>query len=223
MDRSPRWSELLPFTQHVLNTTTHTETGFSPHELLYGRRAEIGHIDLTRLEKADEAESATVKDTQQYLTRLRETQEMMDELNPTRVVPCEGQDVEPGSLVLLQPVRKNKLQGLEGPFKVLRTLSNKAVEIASLVEDHTKVVHESKLMRFDADISDEEARRLQASDYMEYVVQEVLGHNDTTHELHISWDGYAETTWEPVANVKRVAVVQQYLKQHRIRWKAGRG
>ncbi len=218
MDKSPRWSDLLPFTQHILNTTTHAETGFSPQEMLYGRRAEIGRVNLSRIETADKCEARTLTDTQEYVARLRELQANIDALNQPTEVPCEGQPLEPGELVLLLPVKKTKLQGLAGPYKVLRTRLNKAVEIASLVEDAVKVVHESKLMRFDADVSEDEARRLQATDYMEYVVSKVLGHDIKAKTLHIMWDGYDETTWEPLYNVKRVRLVQDYLKRHKLRW-----
>jgi hypothetical protein len=35
------WDKWLPYTTFVFNTTTHTATGYTPHELLFGRKPNI--------------------------------------------------------------------------------------------------------------------------------------------------------------------------------------
>ncbi len=133
-----------------------------------------------------------------------------------------GPNLRGGDLVLLKPVRKAKLQGLAGPFKVLRTLSNKAVEIASLVEDKVQVVHETRLMRFTSSMDEDEARRLQASDYEEYVVESVRDHDEGRKLLLVKWEGYDAPTWEPKDNLSKVKLATDYIAAHKL-WRGRRG
>ncbi len=92
MDGFATWSTLLPYVQHIVNTTVHSVTGFSPHELLYGKRAEIGSVNLKAKDKSD----GPAKTAAEYLQMLRVTQAKMDTLNPAHDTPCTGQTLEGG-------------------------------------------------------------------------------------------------------------------------------
>jgi hypothetical protein len=38
------WDKWIPYASFVFNTTAHTSTGFTPHELLFGRKLNIAGI-----------------------------------------------------------------------------------------------------------------------------------------------------------------------------------
>ena len=44
MEDQSNWDKLLPYATFVFNTTPHTITGFTPHELLFGREPNIPGI-----------------------------------------------------------------------------------------------------------------------------------------------------------------------------------
>ena len=41
LEDQSNWDKYLPYATFVLNPTPHTSTGFTPHELLFGRRPNI--------------------------------------------------------------------------------------------------------------------------------------------------------------------------------------
>ncbi|KAG9392937.1 Chromo (CHRromatin Organization MOdifier) domain [Carpediemonas membranifera] len=219
MDGYGEWSQLLPFVQHILNTSTHTKLGVSPHEVVYGRRAEIGLVrnQQAALERPDIA---------QYLDRLAHVQDNLDKVitqcnkREERLGPAPTRPaIRSGDLVFIKPAVKHKLHGLLGPFKVHAIHSNNAVEVASLLNDERQFTHLDKIALC-PDISLELARQYAASDDERYIVEQVLEHNTRDHTLLIKWEGYTQTTWEPLTRDNaKVGPISDYLRQHRIRWK----
>lgn len=221
MDGYDRWSETLPYVQHILNTTTHSATGFTPQEALYGRNLGLGKIDLTL---APEEVSEPLAGTMSYLQRLEETQRAIKATEQAKAagITMVPPRLEPGQWVLEKPVRKDKLHGLLGPFKVHRILDNKAVELTSLIDDSTHTSHESRLSLFDVDCTPTEARKMRASDDETWVVTAITSHDEDSHELLVSWEGYDKPTWEPYANLAHLDDTKAYMKKHKLsprRWR----
>jgi len=44
LENQADWDKWIPYTTFVFNTTTHSSTGFTPHELLFGRKPNIPGI-----------------------------------------------------------------------------------------------------------------------------------------------------------------------------------
>ncbi|KAG9390723.1 hypothetical protein J8273_6974 [Carpediemonas membranifera] len=221
MDSFDHWSHVLPLAQHILNNTTHSDTGFSPNELIYGRRNDIGRVQLGDVMTSNEPEGE-VRNAADYLRALRDLQQLADE-----TLVDEGSEdfrkfkekvIEPGMLVFKRPVTKNKLHGLLGPYKVLAQ-KGKAVELESVLEQRREVVHRSKLAPCPA-IELTQARQMRASDDELYVAEEIVKHRARTHELLIRWEGYKIPTWEKYSTAnKHLGIVQDYLRRHRLRWR----
>mgnify|MGYP003444151090 CR=1 FL=1 len=116
------WCRLLPRIEFSLNATIQNSTKFSPFEIVYGRKinlfSRLGHIQEVKedieiktkvnLEKA--AESMYNKDLNKRGSRVFKVGEMV--------------------LVRLKPHRRKK-DGIkyEGPFKILKFLSPRQVEL----------------------------------------------------------------------------------------------
>ncbi len=217
------WGEALPFVGHILNTTIHSRTGFAPTEILYGRDVRIGTIDLS----TTKTQSSGTPTADEYVRRLQKRIKAMNALarNPRPLSEVHRKQIAlaKGDLVLYKPPRTPKLHGLMGPFKVIDTFPNKAVEIASLVDQSRKIIHESSLTKFPF-ITEEEGARLQASDKEEYVVEDIQGHQvRPCRRLLIKWLGYDEATWELYGpDNQDNDVVIRYVRENHLGWKRGR-
>ncbi|KAG9393906.1 Chromo (CHRromatin Organization MOdifier) domain [Carpediemonas membranifera] len=155
------------------------------------------------------------------LTRMQ--RDLVQLLSEAELPSARESGLKAGDLVLLNPVRKSKLHGLLGPYKVVRTLKHKTVEIASLISDQVKIVHEDRLMVIPENLELDRTRQLQATDEEEYVVEAILGHNTKNKTLQVKWLDYTTPTWEPWLNLRQVELAQLYARDHRLRWATSPG
>ncbi len=206
LDKRDDWSLLLPLVQHIVNNTTHSTTGFSPNELIFGRNVLIGEIIGQTPTAADReplkshAEYiAVLKDLQTISnsTVLSAQQRYLSQRAATRGTDPE-RALSAGDLVLMKRVNRAKLQGLDGPWKIRRVRDNKALELESIIDQTTKVVHEDRVMEFPVEGPDMQTLRAWAAgDHDEYVVSGIRDHGSPNQQLLVDWEGYEEPTWEP--------------------------
>ncbi len=215
------WTDLLPYVQHVLNSSTNSSTGLTPSEIIYGRRIEIGAPDHSGTSHLGGTPADAARE---YIERLHQVHEkILEGISPTDALPeqvIEG--LEPGAFVFIKPVRREKLHGNLGPYKVTRVLTHKAVEVQALTSNKLMVVAQNRVMIIpaDLDLSLPEARRMEATDAALFVVSDILEHQTRPRrELYVSWEGYETPTWEPLANFSsQNTIVRAYLKKHKLRW-----
>ncbi|CAM4327748.1 unnamed protein product, partial [Lepidochelys olivacea] len=155
MDQHPQdWDKYLPHLLFAYREVPQESTGFSPFELLYGRRVR-GPLDLMR----DEWEGKATPDGESVVEYVLIFRERLAELmglareNLARAQrkqkvwydhTARARAYATGDQVMvLIPVRKNKLQAAwEGPFKVVKQLNevNYVVELSNRAH-HRRVYH----------------------------------------------------------------------------------
>ncbi len=227
LDKRGDWSSLLPLVQHIVNNTTHSATGFTPNEVVYGRNQRLGS---KAQDMAEPAEREPLRSHAEYIAELKQLQTTWQataiaEQQARLTQRQAGQEavpdriINPGDLVLMKRVVREKLQGLEGPWKVRAVRKNKALELESLLDQTTKIVHQDRVMDFpvrDPDLTT--LRRWVAGDHDEYVVVGIRDHDEESRQLLVDWEGYEEPTWEPLAAVKHLTCAKEYVARHKIKW-----
>ncbi|XP_074928188.1 uncharacterized protein LOC142047712 [Chelonoidis abingdonii] len=155
MNQHPQdWDKYLPHLLFAYREVPQESTGFSPFELLYGRRVR-GPLDLMRDEwegKATPEGESVVEYVLTFRERLAELMGLARE-NLARAQrkqkvwydrTARARAFATGDQVMvLIPVRKNKLQAAwEGPFKVIKQLNevNYVVELSNRAH-HRRVYH----------------------------------------------------------------------------------
>ena len=154
------WDEYLPFLLFAYREVPQESTGFSPFELLFGRRVR-GPLDVLRECWTDEKPEDTpvipyVLDMQKKLremtgvaqTSLQVAQQRQKEHYDQKAVHT-GESLEVGDEVLvLLPARRNKLQ-LEwaGPYKITRKVSPVDVEVDTPGKRSSSKIYHVNLLR----------------------------------------------------------------------------
>ncbi|CAM4553814.1 unnamed protein product [Lepidochelys olivacea] len=155
MNQHPQdWDKYLPHLRFAYREVPQESTGFSPFELLYGRRVR-GPLDLMRDEWEGKAtpDGETVVEyvlifrerlaelmglARENLARAQRKQKVWYDRTARARAYATGDQV-----MVLIPVRKNKLQAAwEGPFKVVKQLNevNYVVELSNRAH-HRRVYH----------------------------------------------------------------------------------
>ncbi|KAL0224852.1 hypothetical protein RCL1_002764 [Eukaryota sp. TZLM3-RCL] len=116
------------------------------------------------------------------------------------------------------PKRSDKLHGHEGPFKISNILGNNSYEISSLCNEGSYVCSGNHLIPFTAKVSEREAREIAASDFSEFVVEDIKSHCYINEELQfqILWSKGVES-WETVHYLLLNPKFQSYVRQHRLK------
>ncbi len=206
----------LPYVQYLLNTTTHSVTGFTPAELLYGAHVRQRRFTFEREEELPEA-LEPIRSTKEYVEALTKHLEQLT----TRVNKAQDEaqkdrgvvqpPLEPGDFVLCENRDQTKLQGHLGPYKVIEVHENYAITIAPLNGSENKTVHADKLIKLEPDMDEHEMQRIQEQDSEEFYVERVV-RALPNRMLRIKWLSYRETSDEPLANVEHTPAVQAFLQ-----------
>ena len=127
------WDEYLPYLLFAYREAPQESTGFSPFELLYGRRVR-GPLDVLREVWAEEESEKTTEVT--HLIQMRERLEEMACLVKANLQKAQRrqkraydekvtvQSLEVGDEVLVLPIRQNKLQlQWSGPYKITKKVT----------------------------------------------------------------------------------------------------
>jgi hypothetical protein len=168
LDTLSGWSDVLPFVQRVINSSTTRKTGFSPSQLIFGDAVDLDRLifdadgDLRRLEgEAAERPRRRVGD---YVQKLMDTQEAclraaMDHQRERLSRALEGRQVvpativNPGEWVLVRfPEDQNRdkiVARWNGPYRVLKVDSESVIVVYDTVRDEVKTVHIDDLVLFD--------------------------------------------------------------------------
>jgi len=224
-----KWSQTLPLVQRIINTSSSSATGVAPAQLVFG-----GMIDLDReLIVPDSSDGADVgKSVPVYLQELKQAQEALVKqsiLHQDEVVrgylaqsPAEPTEFAVGDMVLVSyPERApTKLHPRWfGPVKVVKIEGHRYV-----CEDlRTKLPREYNIERLKKYVHDPARDDLSvaAVDLEEFVVDSIVAHRGSPKkkskmEFLVRWQGYGPEadTWEPYKNVKELAALDEYARDH---------
>lgn len=150
------WDEYIPFFAFTYNTTVHSSTGFTPHELMFGYKAELP-LSICSAYKGNETYFS-------YLGSLRQNLESMhkiakDNLLDTKEKRKENYDKKAnnwiplwGDKVLLENIATGvgrKLQGLyNGPHEVIAINSPQTCTLLMKGTNRKITVHNDRLKQY---------------------------------------------------------------------------
>jgi len=156
LDDQSDWDKYLPQIIHARNTTKHASTGFSPHQMLYGKKP------------SDFAPMPDITTTSEYVSKLRVIREKIEskardqlakkqranELGYNKRRPRARYQFTKGALVLLtneatHPGLTKKLEPkFVGPFAVVKPIGSHNYQIRQVGSTIEKVVHHSRLVPY---------------------------------------------------------------------------
>jgi hypothetical protein len=226
------WFMYLPLVQRILNYTVDGSLHTMPSKIIFGDMlADISFDHLVSYDNAPVSEYlANLKHVQ--LALIAETQKhLADEAQKrdNRVVtvdPDQALSFDVGEYILLAyPNRPpNKLSSLyRGPMVIEAKIRDDLYQVLDLVTNKVYDVHIDRLrkLRIPNGISRQELLQLSAADVNEFEVEAILDHRGnprrkSSMEFLVRWKGYdsADDTWEPWTNVKDLAAMDIYSRQH---------
>ncbi|KAG9391818.1 Chromo (CHRromatin Organization MOdifier) domain [Carpediemonas membranifera] len=225
------WLSLIPIVQHVINSTEHSTTGFSPFNILFSHTSALTQIGATALINATQQEGHTDVHTaiktfhsdvlaihEQARARIKAYERVNESAQPTEKIDWAREE-----LVLLRyPSRAPKLlPPLRGPLIMLGGgKSPNAFRIRDLVTKAEIVVHQDRLVRFHrGEISLEALERIAAYEQDEQQVDYIVSHRVRRGkiELLVHWTGLevSENSYIPYnAYYDQLAALDVYLAEH---------
>ena len=156
-EQKSRWPQHLPQVLFAYNTTTHSSTGFSPYELLFGRAARLP-VDHLLGREAEGPASEWVTEHRHHLQEIfQQARERLGASHLRREEashPATTPPWSPGTLVVQRshPLGRHKLQDAWGPtlYQVVECLDDHGRVYRVQPADHQgppKQVHRTELRR----------------------------------------------------------------------------
>lgn len=239
-DKPNQWGQFLHWVEWHYNTATHTSTGITPFQVVYGRTppALADYISGSSTLQAVEATLSDRTNTlQQLKKKLHKAQATMKEIADQKRVPHKFQE---GDLVFikLRPYRQNSVVGRRihklskryyGPYKLLKDIGNVAFEVELPPSSRIHpVFHVSQLKPCFGNI----AASLQLPPETEgnhprikpLAVLNWKQDNDTPPmQVLIQWDGLfpEDATWEDYLDMK--ATYPEFNLEDKVGLSRGRG
>lgn len=228
-----KWSELLPQFEFAHNQRTHSVTGKSPFELLYGYQPEaVGTVRSNPKHPSTIERLRTLKEARENtIAAHAQAAAAMSRRLPARQVPFKKGDkvlLESTNLKLPYPHRKLAPKR-EGPFTITKVLGPVTFQLdlpkrwkihpvfhaALLVPYRTTKEHGLNYPRPPPEVLMEE------SDKEEHEVEAIINHRTFRGKPQylITWKGWpsSENSWEPEGHLKNAsALLQQYKRRHRL-------
>jgi hypothetical protein len=218
------WSVVLPLSQRIINKTWKAAIGTSPHQLLHWAPTDLDRGIFAPFEDR----SAVPPLSNEFVLKLQGAYERLldetalfvlgeQEKAAAEYVGAVPTEVAVGSYVLMSYLVRppSKLSARwAGPYRVTKRAANNAV-LEDLTGGPSKTVDVSRLKVFIV-APGVDVQAVAAADLGEAQVDSVLAHKGTARkrsslEFQIQWsDG--DITWEPWERVKKLAVVDEYVK-----------
>ncbi len=190
-----QWDRYLPAVLFAYRTTVQESTGYSPFELVFGRKVR-GPMDILRAYWTQEAENEedTSKTVYQYVLDLKQRLEETCEIAQAELLKARERQkmyydrkARPKSLkvgtrvLLLLPVKNNKLLlQWKGPYEVIEKMSpvNYRIQIGKKVKNF----HVNMLKQYHERDSSQETRKRSHNDEVDTVDDEVEIEDDIDDE-----------------------------------------
>lgn len=151
IDKRDRWDELIERASFSYNTSVHEGTGFTPHELIYGKPARIPSAVNHEEEPATYGNHLAnlfreVSDLQSIARNNLQKAKLRSKLYYDRRVNPEDFDIGDSAFMVNEHKIGKFSSKYLGPYKVVEILDNGNIKI-KLRRDRTRVVHTNRLRR----------------------------------------------------------------------------
>jgi hypothetical protein len=218
------WSTYLPIVQWVLNSSYLHAVGSSAMRLRYGDSMDAGRgIRNARRELAT-SEELVEEINRQLFDVISISAKHSERERPDAVgVPLRLDDVEVGDYVLVKYPNgsPSKLHSpFRGPMSVLRKIRDEGLECVDIITQQTIQVSNDRVKKFifPPGFDEADVAKLAAADQGQFMVEAIIRHRKvrSSYEFFVKWLGYEDTenTWEPYRNVRKLALMADYLAQH---------
>ncbi len=151
-ERGVDWAKFLPLALYSIRQIAHSATGYSPHELVFGRRV-TGALDLLYAGWTEDLYSDI--EVSEWVVQLKDRLSVLENcsfLNELGVVEKRTESFNRnksdrflvvGDLILLRtPGIQSALQAAwEGPFRVTEVISRVTYKVHWVGGEHTRIVH----------------------------------------------------------------------------------
>lgn len=224
------WTQALPFTMRILNTSKHGTTGFTPAEMLWGSLAPTAAPDLPLVDDSKDDTTVTV-DTPTLVQELCNVQDAVWKIaqkHQQTVLDKRGVSDAPdkpttytvNQWILVKVEDPPKLEApWDGPFQITSIQHDRITYTNQ--HGHPTVVHVSKVKPFDT-TQVATPTNLQGST-RQYVIQEIVSHKGslrakTKLRFVVKWAGYPQTE-EPYDVVKTSVALKDYVQRKGLKLK----
>jgi hypothetical protein len=229
-----KWSKYLPLVQRIINASTHTSTGVSPAQIVYGNAVQLDR-NLLPLEYASHSTNP-----QEYLADLVRVQKEIikiairnqEETDLFHLSQRGGKEITefpPNSYVLVNyegegHMPPSKLHTyLRGPVKVISN-NGPIYTVQDLATDKLLDFHVKLLHPFDFDAAIVDPREVAKHDEDYFDIDKVEAHrfigskrNRTDLEFLILFEGDKKATWQPWSiDLGRNEKIHRYLRSHEL-------
>ena len=155
------WDVLLPYILFSLREVPHSSTGYSPAQLVFGRKLRgLLHVMRENWTDGDELMDYKNISTAEYVAKLSKNIESTLQLARENMAEAEAKmkqtydktssirQLKPGDLALvLMPTSRNKIFSVwKGPYKVIKRRENNNYEL--LIGNRTAILHINSLRRY---------------------------------------------------------------------------
>lgn len=221
------WSVMLPLIMRIINRTFKQSIGSTPHRLLHW-----APTDLDRgLFAPFNENTAPIPPLKTEFVKALELgyEQLLDasalhilqeqDVVRARYAVADVREYDVGSYVLVSYLVRppSKLHcRWEGPFEVMSRTQNTVI-LRDLTNDARREADVSRLRQFLVEPG-ADVKEIAAADLGEAEVKSILEHRGTARqraalEFLVAWtDG--DETWEPWANVKKLAPLDEYIRAH---------
>ena len=234
------WETYLPLVQRIINSSYHTAIHMSPMELLYGTTLDLNRGLLTPYAAPTQTLNSWVLrqvHSQRVALEVAMATQSATDMHQVQAAYRSGKHYAPetdfpmGSYVLvaMETGPSTKLHAtLRGPMRVIAKVAGRrnlpsVYRCADLVTHKEEEFLVKQLQPFQFDTEYIDPRKVATTDTQAFDIAEVLEYRfngpkklKTDLELHVRWDGYGTTTWEPYTTLQNVDLVVRFMQGHRL-------
>ena len=232
------WSTYLPLVQRIMNASTHSSTGLSPAQVLFGNAVTLDTGIFLPHKKGYNSEPEQELPLSEWAQKMqakqaelieiaRKNQVANDQHHIIQNLPEHITEFPINSYVLVKyrdrpPTKFHSTW--RGPMRVVN-FTKSQYTLQDLVTDKLKNFHVTQLKAFTYDEMDTDPVDIARSEQNEFLVESVLAHRHdgskkrTNYEFLIKWNGYddASNTWEPWEFVRDNEKLIVYLHNNQLR------
>ena len=243
--QSNTWASILPLVQRLINSSNHMATGYSPAQLVFGGSVDHRQVLFPDISTPPAAVSDTndpvllhdwvknlIEQQDIIITEARVNQAKLNSDHiSSKIVQRDGEEVTShalGSYVLVKYPQSsygrgppNKLLPFwKGPLLVESIVGDNYL-LRNIVTGKSNNYHVQLLKPFLYDERFVDPVQVAISEHDEYLIDKVLEHkflggDKTKLVCLVSWLGYQEASWEPVANLRLTQQFHDYAKSHKL-------
>ena len=207
------WHKWIPFILIAYKTRVHSTTGYTPFQLMFGRKMnsfEEQNVLLPSEKVELEQRTLEIKNMfdkhEEARTNIQEKQiEQMKNQNDAHKVSDEA--IPTGTSVLIKNDGiNNKLDPkFKGPYVIVSKDKNQNYKLKDAIGNETN----EKIPRHKLKVINNKS-----SDNV-YEIEKILAHKDEKNKRMylVKWKGYNETTWEPESHFNNMKVINDYLNR----------